>query len=331
MPGSRSFLVRSTRAVVAALASCVIANAPAGAASLRDVLQSSDLTFLADVKHGVRERVLFFSSEDFFADMAAAGVRHVAVEMPRVLGRQALTIETEAELEIFAQDVLRSQRWHFTDPSRPDEDNSETQLAVVRAMGRQVLLARKYGLTLTYFDFNNPLGGFKTYNDPVYRCLVSLTSATWLRYGLDSKVSKADRDAAIMRERFSHDGELAEFISRHVTLHGGGRTVVIGGYAHAVLPGGLAHDLKQRLNTQASVIAVHSDAREQHGFQTFLADQAQLLQVDLSHPADFEFRISDAALTPVSRVASDAAKYAALDGSRARKVPAVCEQVAQSQ
>lgn len=330
MPGSRAFLVRSTSAVVAALAGCLIAivHAHAGVASLRELLKSRDLTFLADVKHGARERVLFYSSEALFADMAAAGVRHVAVEMPRVLGRQALTIETEAELEIFAQDVLRSQRWHFTDPSRPDADDAETQLVVARAMGRQVLLARKYGLTLTYFDFNNPLGGFQTYNDPVYRCLVNLTSATWLRYGLDSKVSKADRDAAIMRERFSHDKELAEFISRHVAEHGGGRTVVIGGYAHAVLPGGLAFHLERALGTPASVIAMHSDAHEQRNFEAFLAEQARLLQVDLSVPADYTFRISDALLT---EAAWDAGTKPSLDGSRARTVPAVCEQIAQTQ
>lgn len=328
MPGSRASLVRSTSAVVAALAGWLIAKAHAGTASLRDVLQSRDLTFLADVKHGVRERVQFFSSEGLFADMAAAGVRHVAVEMPRVLGRQALTIETEAELEIFAQDVLRSQRWHFTDPSRPDEDNSETQLAVVRAMGRQVLLARKYGLTLTYFDFNNPLGGFQTYNDPVYRCLVNLTSATWLRYGLDSKVSKTDRDAAIMRERFSHDGELAEFISRHVAQNGGGKTVVIGGYAHAVLPEGLAAHLERILNTTASIVAIHSDAQEQGQFQAFLAEQAKLLQIDLSAAADYQFQISDASIM-LAGWDEDASQ--ALNGSRSRTVPAVCEQVAQTQ
>lgn len=329
MPGWRSCLVRSTSAVIAALAGSLLAHAHAGAASLRDLLQHHDLTFLADAKHGVRERVLFFSSEGLFAEMAAAGVRHVAVEMPRVLGRQALTIETDAELEIFAQDVLRSQRWHFTDPSRPDEDDAETQLLVARAMGRQVLLARKYGLTLTYFDFNNPLGGFQTYNDPVYRCLVNLTSATWLRYGLDSKVSKADRDAAIMRERFSHDGELADFIARHVASHDGGKTVVIAGYAHAVLPDGLADQLERRLDTMASVIAVYRDKDEEAEFPAFLAEQAQLIQVDLSEPAHYGFTISEAAARPVSWAPETT--MTALDGTKQRRMPAVCEQVAQSQ
>lgn len=328
MPGSRSVLVRSTSAVVAALAGCLISIANAAPNSLRDLLASRDLTFLADVKHGVRERVLFFSSEALFQDMAAAGVRHVAIEMPRVLGRQALTIETDTDLEVFAQDVVRSQRWHFTDPSRPDEEEGETQLLVVRAMGRQVLLARKYGMSLTYFDFNNPLGGFMTYNDPVYRCIAGLTSTAWLKYGLDSKVSKADRDAAIMRERFSHDGELADFIAKHVSGNGGGRTVVIGGYAHAVLPLGLKENLQRRLGTDAAVIAVHGDASEEQEFATFLAEQARLIQVDLSRPADYWFRIADAS---VQQRSWDAAAILALDGSGYRKVPAVCEQIAQSQ
>ena len=328
MPGSRSSLVHFTGAAVAALTAYLVSIAHAAPPSLRDLLASRDLIFLADVKHGVRERVLFFSSEALFEDLAAAGVRNVAVEMPRVLGRQALTIETDADLEIFAQDIVRSQRWHFTDPSRPDEEGGETQLLVARAMGRQVLLARKYGMSLTYFDFNNPLGGFATYNDPVYRCLAGLTSAAWLKYGLDSKVSKADRDAAIMRERFSHDGELADFIVKHVTGNGGGRTVVIGGYAHAVLPQGLKENLERRFGMDAAVIAVHGDAREEQEFAAFLTEQAHLIQVDLSKPADYWFRIADAS---VRQQSWDAAAMLALDGTGEHKVPAVCEQLAQSQ
>ena len=109
------------------------------ARSLEHVLQSNDLTVLADVKHGVRDRIAFFSSPARFETMARSRVRHVAIEMPRVLGRQAMGIETEADVEAFAEDVLRTDHWHFVDPDHPDESSSATQHRVAFALGRQAV------------------------------------------------------------------------------------------------------------------------------------------------------------------------------------------------
>src|SRR5262249_47911883 len=154
---------------------------------------------LADVKHGVRDRIAFFSSTTMFEAMVRAGVRHVAIEMPRVLGRQAMGIETDTDVEAFAQDVIRAGRWHFVDPDHPKEESPVTQHMVLVALGRQVLMSKRLGIKPIFYDFNNPLGNFSTYNDPVYRCLADLAEGTWLRYGLDGTVTKAQRDAAIMR------------------------------------------------------------------------------------------------------------------------------------
>ena len=68
----------------------------------------------------MRARIAFFSSTALFETMARAGVRHVAIEMPRVLGRQAMGIDSDADVEAFAEDVLRAARWHFVDPDHPD-------------------------------------------------------------------------------------------------------------------------------------------------------------------------------------------------------------------
>jgi hypothetical protein len=256
--------------------------------------------------------------------MADGGVRHVAIEMPRVLGRQAMGIETEADVEAFAQDIIRSQRWHFVDPDHPNEESAVTQHRVATALGRQVLLARRYGINPIFYDFNNPLGGFRTINDPVYRCLADLRTMTWVRYGLDQKVTKADRDAAIMRERFSHDDELAQFIETAVAKGGGGKLVVIPGYAHAVLPGGLTDRLEHRLGRTAAVVGVFTDGGEEVGFVDFLSEQARLLQVDLSRAPQFRYRIS----TGTVEREADPQRYAGLDYARQRRVPAVCQQIA---
>jgi hypothetical protein len=297
---------------------------PSNATSLAGVISANDLVVLGDVKHGVAARVAFFSSEGLFAAMAAGGVRHVAIEMPRVLGRQAMGVETEADVEIFARDVIRSQRWHFIDPDNPNEVSEATQHRVATAIARQVLLARRFGLKPIFYDFNNPLGGFRTINDPVYRCLADLQTMTWVRYGLDAKVTKADRDAAIMRERFSHDDELAQHIVREVTRGGGGKLVVIPGYAHAILPGGLTERLAQRLQRRATVIGVFSDGAEESRFGDFLTEQARLLQIDLSRPPHYRYRIS----TNTIEREIEPQRYARLNYATERRIPAVCRQIA---
>lgn len=239
------------------------ARADDGTLALEPILQANAIVILGDVKHGVRDRIAFFSSEALFASLARAGVRNIAVEMPRVLGRQAMGIETEEDVATFAQDVIRTGRWHFSDPDNRHEDAAATQHRVAYALGRQVFLAKRLGINPIFYDFNNPLGGFATHNDPIYRCMAELTPATWAKYGLDGKIGKADRDAAIMRERFSHDGELAGYIEREVASNGGGKLVVIPGYAHSVLPGGLSDQLERKLGTRPAVIAVFADPKEQ--------------------------------------------------------------------
>ena len=260
----------------------------------------------------------------FFEAMLNAGVRHVAIEMPRVLGRQAMGIETVADVEAFAQDIIRSRQWHFVDPDHPNEVSDTTQHRVASALGHQVLLAKQFGLNPIFYDFNNPLGGFTSHNDPVYRCIAALSEMTWLKYGLDGKITKSQRDAAIMRERFSHDDELAAFIEREVAAGGGGKLVVIPGYAHAVLPGGIADRIQKRLNAKATVIAVFTDETEHNVFHSFLWEQARLLSIDLSRPPHFYFTIAD------SRLHTDEApgRYVALDGSRELNVPPICYQTA---
>ncbi len=148
------------------------------ATGLNEIFRTHDLTILGDVKHGVAARVGFFASEELFEAMAA-----------EVLGRQAMGVETEADVEAFAQDIIRSQRWHFVDPDHPNEVSVVAQHRVASALGRQVLLARRYGINPIFYDFNNPLGGFRTINDPVYRCLADLSTMTWVRYGLRSCAS----------------------------------------------------------------------------------------------------------------------------------------------
>lgn len=293
--------------------------------ALERVLLAEDLTILADVKHGVRERIAFFASDALFEAMQRAGVRHVAIEMPRVLGRQAMGIDTEADVEAFAADVIRSGRWHFTDPDNPGARSATPhQRRVATALGRQVLLAKRLGLNVIFYDFNNPLGAFRTHNDPIYRCLANLDDVTWVRYGLDGKITKAERDAAIMRERFSHDDELASYIVETVTAKGGGKLVVIPGYAHAALPGGLAEQLEHRLEKKASVIAVFKDEEEDKAFHTFLWEQSRLLSIDLSRPPHYYYTIASGTL----RKDTAPGRYVFLDGARDRNTPSICFQLA---
>ena len=292
--------------------------------SLEALLQSGELVVLADIKHGVRDRIAFFSSKVLFEAMTRSGVRHIAIEIPRVLGRQAMGIGTATDVEAFAQDIIRSGRWHFVDPDHPDEESAATQHRVATALGRQVLLAKQHGVNLIFYDFNSPLGDFRTYNDPDYRCLAELDDVAWLRYGLDGKVTKSQRDAAIMRERFSHDDELAAFISHEVTAKSGGKLVIIPGYAHAVMPGGIADRIGKRLNTEATVVAVFKDDIEYRQFHTFLWQQSRLLAIDLSRPPNFYYTIAGDTL----RKDESQGRYVALDGSRERDTPAVCAQLA---
>lgn len=292
--------------------------------TIEGILQTQDLTVLADVKHGVAERIAFFSSSSLFDSMKRSGVRHVAIEMPRVLGRQAMGVETETDVEAFAQDIIRSGRWHFVDPDHPNEASEVTQHRVASALAWQVLHAKRLGLHLIFYDFNNPLGGFKTYNDAVYRCIAELHEIAWLRYGLDGKVTKAERDAAIMRERFSHDDELAAYIEEQMNKHGGGKLVVIPGYAHAALKGGIADRLEERLGTKATVVAVFKDDQEAKVFHNFLWEQSRLLSIDLSRPPHYNYSISDA----TARKDDAPGRYTALDGSRDYTKPAVCYQLA---
>lgn len=233
-------------------------------------------------------------------------------------------INNDADVEAFAQDVIRSERWHFIDPDHPREATAATQHRVATALGRQVLLSKQLGINPIFYDFNNPLGGFRTINDPVYRCLAALDGVTWVRYGLTGKITKAERDAAIMRERFSHDDELAAFIEQEVRANGGGKLVVIPGYAHTAIPDGLSDRLEKRLNRKATVVAVFKDAQEDREFHGFLWQQSRLLSVDLSRPPHFYYSISDHAL----RRDEAPGRYIVLDGSLDRKTPAVCFQLA---
>ena len=294
--------------------------------SLENLLRTSDLTVLADVKHGMRARVAFYSSPLLFESMARSGVRHVAIEMPRTLGRQAMQIESEADVEAFAEDVIRYDQWHFVDPDHPMEASAATQQRVAFALGQQVLLAKRLGINPIFYDFNNPLGGFVTYKDPVYRCLAELADVAWLRYGLEGKVTKAQRDAAIMRERLSHDDELAAYIEREVNAKGGGKLVVIPGYAHAIMPDGIADRVAQRLHAHATVVAIFKDRSEDRNFHAFLWDQSRLLAIDLSRPPHYYYDIASGAL----RKEDAPGRYVALDGSRERDTPAVCYQLAHS-
>lgn len=327
----RSGILRHTvAAVVAAMAIAAASltfqsvSSRAGPSALADVFTTHDLIVLADVRHAVSERLAFFSSADLFETMSRAGVRHVAIEMPRVLGRQAQGITTRADVEAFAQDVLRSGQWHFTDPSRAGDVSPAAQHSVIHAFGMQMYLARTWGLNPIIYDFNNPLGSFRKHHDFVYRCLARLSNMTWLKYGLDQKVTKEQRDAAIMRERLSHDDELAAYIEDAVKLGGGGKVVVIPGYAHAVVPNGLTDALERRLKTKSRVVAVFADRAEQAAFHGFLENQASQLAIDLSRPPDDVFRISDGTLQRETAIAD----YAPLNHARKIDVPAVCHQFA---
>ncbi len=323
--GTIRSLARRVLSLAAVTAGLQSASAQPAPHSLEAVLQTSDFIVLADVKHGVSDRIAFFSSTALFEAMTRAGVRHVAIEIPRVLGRQAMAIETDADIEVFAQDVIRSGLWHFVDPDHPDEESFATQHRALFALGRQVLLAKRLGLHPIFYDFNNPLGGFRTYNDPVYRCLAELSQRAWLRYGLNGTVTKAQRDAAIMRERFSHDDELAAYIEREVRAHGGGKLVVVPGYAHAVIPGGLSERMQNRLGVPATVVAVFKDEAEDKAFHSFLWQQARMLSVNLSRPPQFYYTIASNKL----RMDEAPGRYVALDGSRERSIPSICYQVAQ--
>lgn len=323
----RLLVTPATLALALALVwNCKAATAedPDDARTLEHVLIANDLTILADVKHGVRERIAFFSSAALFEMMQRTGVRHVAIEMPRVLGRQAMGIDTEADVEAFAQDVIRSGRWHFVDADHPGEQASATQGRVATALGYQVLLSKRLGINVIFYDFNNPLGGFSTHNDPVYRCLAALDDITWVRYGLDGKITKAERDAAIMRERFSHDDDLAAYIEQNVEAKGGGKLVVIPGYAHAALPGGLAERLEHRLNRTAAIVATLKDDEEDKSFHGFLWEQSRLLAIDLSRPPHYYFTIESGKL----RRDTAPGRYVLLDGSRDRNTPSICFQLA---
>ncbi len=321
----RAIWPATRRALTAAIFALTLQPAAAIAGSLESVLQGSDLVILADVKHGVSDRIAFFSSTALFETMTRSGVRHVAIELPRVLGRQAMGIETEADIEVFVEDVIRSGQWHFVDPDHPDEESAETQHRALYALGRQVVLAKQLGLHPIFYDFNNPLGGFRTHNDPVYRCLAEMSQMTWLRSGLDGKVTKAQRDAAIMRERFSHDDELAAYIEGEVKAHGGGKVVVIPGYAHAVIPGGLAERMEARMGAQATVVAILKDEAEDKAFHSFLWEQARMLSIDLSRPPRYYYTIAGSKL----RKEEAPGRYAALDGTAERDIPSVCYQIAQ--
>lgn len=295
-----------------------------GLRSLEQIFLARDLTILADVKHGVPERIAFFSSAALFESMRLSGVRHVAIEMPRVLGRQAMGIDTDADVESFAQDVIRSGRWRFTDPDNPLEQSAAAQRRVATALGRQVLHSKRLGLNVIFYDFNNPLGEFRTHNDPVYRCLAAVGGVTWIRYGLEGKIAKADRDAAIMRERFSHDDELAAYIEENVKVNGGGKLVVIPGYAHAAVPGGLAERLEHRLKTQAAIVATFKDKGEGRTFHAFLWEQSRLLSIDLSRPPHYYYTIDSGEL----RMDDAPGRYVQLDGWRDRNIPSICFQTA---
>jgi hypothetical protein len=148
----------------------------------------------------------------------------------------------------------------------------------------------------------------------------------WLKYGLDRKVTKSQRDAAIMRERFSHDDELAAYIAREVEAKGGSKLVVIPGYAHAVMPGGITDRVEHRLGKQATIVAVFKDEAEDKAFHSFLWQQSRLISIDLSRPPHFYYTIAG------NTVRKDDAPgwYVALDGSRERSVPSVCHQIAQT-
>ncbi|MBS0232151.1 MAG: hypothetical protein JSR99_01555 [Proteobacteria bacterium] len=294
------------------------------AQSLANILQSNEFVVLADVKHGVRDRIGFFSSNALFEAMSHAGVRHVAIEMPRVLGREAMSIETEADVEAFAQDVLRSGSWHFVDADHPEADSADTQFRAAVALGHQVLLSKQFGIDAIFYDFNNPLEDFATYNDPVYRCLATRTNLTFRRYSANGEVTKSQRDAAIMRERLSHDDELAAFIERAIKEKGGGKFVVIPGYAHAVVPGALVDRIARRLNLHAKVIAIFKDENEYNSFYSFLWQQAHLLSIDLSRSPNYFYTIADGKL----RDHDSAGKYQALNDSGEEETPAICSQVA---
>jgi len=300
------------------------ATAGGGVNALEPVLRYGQLVILADVKHGVADRIAFYSSPDLFAAMARAGVRHVAIEMPRVLGRQAMSIEADSDVDLFVQDVIQAGRWHFTDPDSDGGDDTLTQYRVLTALGHQVLLARKFGLSLIFYDFNNPLGGFTSQNDPVYRCLARLSHSVWRRYGLNGVVTKTQRDAAIMRERFSHDDELAAYIANAVEARGGGKVVVVPGYAHAVLPGGLVERMEKRTQAQATVVAVLKDEVEDKAFHSFLWQQARMLSIDLSRPPQYYYTIE----TDTLRQDDAPGRYVVLDGTDQRSMPSVCYQLA---
>ena len=315
---------------IVAIAACAAAHdasqaqTPISPLSLDKLLKDQNVTILADVKHGVRERIAFYSSAKLFASMQRAGVKHVAIEMPRVLGRQASGIDTDADVEAFAQDIIRSGRWHFVDPDNTGEEAEVTQYRVATALGRQVLLSKQHGINAIFYDFNNPLGNFRSYNDPVYRCLAHLGNVAWVRYGLDAKVTKDQRDAAIMRERLSHDDELAAYIAEDIQEKGGGKLVVIPGYAHAAIRGGIGDRLAERLGVSTTTVAVLKDADEGKAFHTFLWQQSRLLSIDLSRPPQYYYSI--AAEETWSEDAPG--RYAALDGSRDYTTPPVCHQFA---
>ncbi|NOT72843.1 MAG: hypothetical protein HOP09_16655 [Hyphomicrobium sp.] len=234
-------------------------------------------------------------------------------------------VETDADIEAFASDVIRSGRWHFTDPESPGTRSHDTQYLVASSLGRQVLLAKKYGINPIFYDFNNPLGNFRTHNDPVYRCLANLSTVTWIKYALNDQVSKATRDAAIMRERFSHDDEMAAYIEREMVADTKGKLVVIAGYAHTVMPGGLAERLEARLGRPAMITAVFKDEHENRSFHDFLWQQATLIQINLTRAPHAHFVIDNGIMRQEERPG----RFAAIDGTALRNMPALCFQWAQ--
>jgi endo-alpha-1,4-polygalactosaminidase (GH114 family) len=127
-----------------------------------------------------------------------------------------------------------------------------------------------------------------------------------------------------MRERFSHDDELAAYIEQEVRAKSGGKLVVIPGYAHAALPGGIADRLEQRLGVKAVVVAVFRDDREDKEFHNFLWQQSRLLSIDLSRAPHFYYTIAAGSL----RNDEAPGRYAALDGARERATPSICYQIA---
>src|SRR5690606_20281301 len=109
----------------------------------------------------------------------------------------------------------------------------------------------------------------------------------------------------------------AAYIEREVRAKNGGKLVVIPGYAHAVIPNGIADHVAARLETEATVVAIFKDEPEKAAFHDFLWEQSRLLAIDLSRPPQFNFTIASNEL----REEPALGRYVALDASRERDAP----------